>query len=312
MTILLLIVPPAWGNLTKAPLLQIGPEFDVRLHGGETYLPDEIEYAVTFRPPHGLLKSLSNLKIVFSLGAGVDGILDDADYPTSVPLVRFVDRTLSREMSQYCVLHVLMHYRMQRCFDHAQAERQWRQTMLPKRTEDTGVGILGLGEIGTATAERLRDLGFRVSGWSRTRRRVAGVESFAGNAELPAFLARSDFLICLLPLTPETGGILDTQLFAQLPKGAFIINAARGGHVVEADLVAALDSGHLGGATLDVFAVEPLPEDSPLWPHPKITVTPHIAAISEAPVAARYIVERIRRFERGEPLENVVDPRRGY
>jgi glyoxylate/hydroxypyruvate reductase A len=312
MSTLLLVVPLHWAGLWTAPLNEIAPGLIVRVHGRDEYDNDDVDYVLTFRPPHGLLKSLPNLKATFSLGAGVDGILADPEYPRQVPLVRFVDRTLSREMAQYCVMHVLMHYRMQRSFDHAQAERKWRQALLPKRAEDTRVGILGLGEIGTLTAERLRDLHFGVAGWSRTRRNVTGVESFAGDAGLRAFLARTDILICLLPLTPETRGILNADLFAQLPQDAFVINVARGGHLVEGDLISAMDSGHLSGATLDVFNIEPLPENSPLWSHPKVTVTPHIAAISEPRVAAQYVADGIARFERGESLENVVDPARGY
>ena len=219
---------------------------------------------------------------------------------------------LSREMAQYCVLHVLMHYRMQRFFDRAQAERKWRQALLPKRAADTRIGILGLGEIGALAGQRLREWEFDVAGWSRTRKQVTGVESFAGEEELATFLGRTDILICLLPLTPDTRGILNAKLFAQLPKDAFVINVARGGHLVENDLIAALDSGHLSGATLDVFNMEPLPEESPLWSHPRITVTPHIAAISEPRIAAQYVADRIARFERGEPLDNIVDPVRGY
>jgi glyoxylate/hydroxypyruvate reductase A len=312
MSTLLLVVPPHWLKVWTGPLAEIAPQLNVRAHGLDDFDNRDIDYVLTFRPPHGYLKTLPNLRVVFSLGAGVDGILADPDYPKHVPLVRFVDHTLSREMAQYCVLHVLMHYRMQRFFDHAQAERKWRQALLPKRAEDTRVGILGLGEIGTLTAERLRDLHFTVAGWSVTRRNVPGIESFAGDNELPAFLARTDILICLLPLTPETRGILNAPLFAQLPQGAFVINVARGGHLVEADLVAAIDSGHLSGATLDVFNIEPLPEDTPLWSHPKITITPHIAAISEPRVAAQYVADGIARFERGEPLSNIVDPARGY
>jgi glyoxylate/hydroxypyruvate reductase A len=312
MSTLLLVVPSHWARVWAAPLAEIAPQLNVRVHGRDGFDSSDIDYVLTFRPPHGILKSLPNLKVTLSLGAGVDGILDDPEYPAHVPLVRFVDRTLSREMAQYCVMHVLIHYRMQRLFDQAQAERKWRQALLPKRAEDTRVGILGLGEIGTLTAERLRDLHFSVAGWSRTRRAVPGLESYAGNGELHAFLTRTDILICLLPLTPETRGILNADLFAQLPPGAFIINVARGGHLVEADLIAAVDSGHLSGATLDVFHAEPLPEESPLWSHPKITVTPHIAAISEPRVAAQYVADGIARFERGEPLDNIIDPARGY
>lgn len=312
MSTLLLVVPSHWAEVWIPPLAELAPELNVRVYGRDEHDSRDIDYVLTFRPPHGVLKSLPNLKAVFSLGAGVDGILSDPEYPRRVPLIRFVDHTLSREMAQYCVLHVLMHYRMQRFFDHAQAEHKWRQALLPRRAQDTRVGILGLGEIGTLTAERLRDLHFAVAGWSRNRRSVSGVESFAGQKELSAFLARTDILICLLPLTPDTRDILNADLFAQLPPGAFVINVARGGHLVEADLIQAIDSGHLSGATLDVFNTEPLPEDNPLWTHPKITVTPHIAAISEPRVAAQYVADGIARFERGQPLGNIVDPARGY
>jgi glyoxylate/hydroxypyruvate reductase A len=312
MSTLLLAVPLGWADLWTRPLAEIAPELRVLVHGQDEFAADDIDYVLTFRPPPGLIRTLPNLKAVFSLGAGVDGILADPDYPASVPLVRFVDPTLSREMAQYCVLHVLMHYRMQRFFDRAQAERKWRQALLPRRAADTRIGILGLGEIGALAGQRLREWEFDVAGWSRTRKHVTGVENFAGEEELATFLGRTDILICLLPLTPDTRGILSAKLFAQLPKDAFVINVARGGHLVENDLIAALDSGHLSGATLDVFNMEPLPEESPLWSHPRITVTPHIAAISEPRVAAQYVADRIARFERGEPLDNIVDPARGY
>jgi glyoxylate/hydroxypyruvate reductase A len=312
MTTLLLVVPLGWAGLWTAPLAEIAPDMAVRIHGRDAFAAEDIDYVLTFRPPPGYLKTLPNLKAVFSLGAGVDGILADPEYPKHVPLIRFVDASLSHEMAQYCVLHVLMHYRMQRTFDRAQADRKWRQALLPKRAADTRIGILGLGEIGTLAGQRLREWDFDVAGWSRTRKHVAGMQSFAGEEELPAFLARSDILICLLPLTPDTRGILNAKLFAQLPKDAFVINVARGGHLVEDDLIAAIDSGHLSGATLDVFNTEPLPETSPLWAHPKITVTPHIAAISEPRIAAQYVTDGIARFERGEKLDNIVDLARGY
>lgn len=309
---LLIVVPAAWAGLWTVPLAEIAPDLVVRVHGRDEFAPEAVDYVLSFRPPPGFLKTLPNLKAVFSLGAGVDGFLADRDYPRQVPLVRFVDHTLSRELAQYCVLHTLIHHRQQRMFDRAQAEHKWRQTLPPRRTEDTRVGILGLGEIGTLVAERLRDLDFQVAGWSRTPKTVPGVESFAGEERLAAFLARTDILICLLPLTPQTRGILNAKLFAQLPAGAFLINVARGGHLTESDLIPAIDSGRLSGATLDVFETEPLPETSPFWAHPKITVTPHIAAISDPRVAAQYVVDGIARFERGEALENVVDLDRGY
>jgi glyoxylate/hydroxypyruvate reductase A len=309
---LLIVVPTGWAGLWTVPLAEIAPDLTVRVHGRDEFEPGAVDYVLSFRPPAGFLKTLPNLKAVFSLGAGVDGFLADSDYPRRVPLVRFVDHTLSRELAQYCVLHTLIHHRQQRLFDRAQAEHKWRQTLPPRRTEDTRVGVLGLGEIGTLVAERLRDLDFPVAGWSRSPKQVRGVESFAGEDKLAAFLARTDILICLLPLTPQTRGILNAKLFAQLPAGAFLINVARGGHLTEGDLIPAIESGCLSGATLDVFETEPLPEASPFWSHPKITVTPHIAAISDPRVAAQYVVDGIACVERGERLENVVDLDRGY
>ncbi len=307
---ILLLVPPGWGGLWQQPLSVGGAK--VYAHGVDAYDPAEIVYAVSFRPPPGLLASLPNLKAVFSLGAGVDGFLIDPGFPKHIPLIRFVDPTLSGEMAQFAVLHVLMQHRTVSFFAAAQGEGKWRQRMLPRATADTRVGILGLGEIGTECAERLRDLGFAVSGWSRTRKTVAGVTSHAGAGELDAFLGSCDFLICVLPLTADTRHILNAKTFAKLPKGAYVINIARGGHVNEPDLIAALDSGHLSGATLDVFETEPLPESSPIWKHPKIIATPHIAAITSPLAATRSILAGIAALERGEAPTNVVDMGRGY
>src|SRR4051794_9581231 len=249
---LLLAMPVNWAPLWVGPLAEITPELKVSVQGRDAFAVEDIDYVLTFRPPHGFLKTLPNLKAVFSLGAGVDGILSDPDYPKHIPLIRFVDHTLSREMAQYCVLHVLMHYRMQRVFDRAQAEHKWRQALLPKRAAETRIGILGLGEIGTLAGQRLREWDFDVAGWSRTRKHAPSIKSYAGESELSAFLGRGDILICLLPLTPDTRGVLNAKLFAQLPQDAYVINVARGGHLVEQDLIDAIDSGHLSGATLDV------------------------------------------------------------
>jgi glyoxylate/hydroxypyruvate reductase A len=307
---LLMIVPPAWSHFWQQPLS--AGNLNALVEGKDSYKPEDIDYALGFRPTPGFLATLPKLKAVFSLGAGIDGFLSDPNYPKSVPLIRFVDDTLSREMAQYVVLHVLMQHRMEATFAAAQRQSKWAQQMLPRRTEDTRVGILGLGEIGTMCAERLRDLGFATSGWSRTRKSVDGVKSYAGAGELDAFLAQCDFMICVLPLTPETRGILNAAMFAKLPKGAYVINVARGGHLIEADLIAALDSGHLLGATLDVFQTEPLPESSPIWKHPKIVATPHVAAITAPAVAAQYVINGIATMERGERPANIVDLTRGY
>lgn len=317
MTTLLLILPVRWAPIWQAPLREAAPahglsNLNLIVHGKDAYAPGDIDYALGFRPDAGLLGSLPKLKAIFSLGAGVDGFLSDPAFPKHVPLVRFVNPALSLEMAQYCVLHTLIHHRRFRTTLAAQAEHKWTQAMPEKGTAKTGVGILGFGEIGIMAGERLRDLGFAVAGWSRTKKDVPGIESFAGEAALGPFLARSDILICLLPLTPETRGVLNRRLFAQLPKGAYLINAARGAHQVEADVIAALNEGQLSGASLDVFETEPLPKDNPLWAHPKIIVTPHNAGLSDPIAAAQSVAAGIAAAERGQPLQNVVDMARGY
>jgi glyoxylate/hydroxypyruvate reductase A len=307
---ILLIVPPGWGKYWHEPLAAANVKMFI--HGQDAYAPGDIDYALGFRPKPGLLKTLPKLKAIFSLGAGIDGFLIDPEFPRHIPLVRFVDETLSREMAQYVVMHVLIQHRAERTFAAAQREGKWRQAMLGRPTEQTRIGILGIGEIGTVVAERLRDLGFPVSGWSRTKKSVPAVKGFTGAGELDAFLAQSDILVCVLPLTPQTRHILNAQLFAKLPRGAYVINVARGGHVNEPELIAALDSGHLSGATLDVFETEPLPETSPIWKHPKIIATPHVAAITSPIAAARYVIDGIAAMERGEKPANIVDMERGY
>jgi glyoxylate/hydroxypyruvate reductase len=312
MTTLLLAVPQGYAGIWAVPIAKLAPDIRCFIHGKDYYAPEDIDYVLSFRPEPGFLKTLPNLKVVFSLGAGVDGFLGDPEYPKNVPLVRFVDHGLSREMAQYIVMHTLIFHRQQRYFDKAQAERKWRQTFPPRPTQDTRVGIMGLGEIGTLAAGHLRDFDFKVAGWSRSRKTVEGVESFAGADEMFPFLARTDILVCVLPLTPDTRNILNRESFAGLPQGAFVINAARGGHLVEDDLVAAIDSGHLAGAALDVFQKEPLPESSPLWSHPKITVTPHIAGMSDPWAASRWVIDSMARHARGELLANIVDLKLGY
>jgi glyoxylate/hydroxypyruvate reductase A len=305
---LLMVVSAKWKGLTEAKL----DNADVVLDGRDPWRPDDIDYVMSFTPPPGLIASLPKLKAAFCLGAGVDGFLSDPAYPKQVPLVRFVDPTLSREMAQYVLLQVLIHHRRQRTFDAAQKTGQWRQETLPRRTEDTRIGLLGMGAIGAFTAARLIDLGFPVAGWSRTPKAVPGLKSFAGAGELPAFLGQSDILVCLLSLTRETRGILNAKTFAALPKGALVINVARGAHLDEADLVAALDCGQLSGAVLDVFQEEPLPAESPLWRHANVTITPHIAAVSQPAVVLHYIHDGIAAFERGQRPDNIVDVALAY
>jgi glyoxylate/hydroxypyruvate reductase len=304
------MLPPGWDALGRSSF--DSPSFEPVLAGREDFKLEDITYFSGFRPPPGFLKTLPNLKAIFSLGAGVDGFLRDPDLPRHLPLVRFVDPTLMHEMAQYVAMHVLIAHRGQRFFDAAQRESQWRQRMLARPSRDTRIGILGLGDIGGTIARNLLPFDFQVSGWSRTRKDLAGVKSFAGEGELPQFLAQCDYCICVLPLTEDTKGIMNAKLFAQLPKDAWVINVARGAHLIEEDLIAALDSGHLAGAVLDVFQIEPLPKDSPIWLHPKITATPHIAGITDAKAAFTYVADCVARCESGRKLENVVDLAKGY
>ncbi|UEM02937.1 glyoxylate/hydroxypyruvate reductase A [Skermanella rosea] len=292
------------------------PELNRQIPGREIRVwPDagdlsEIDYALAWRPPAGVLGRLPNLKVIFSLGAGVDGVLSDPELPDK-PLVRMVEPGLTEGMTEYVVLQVLHWHRQTEAYRAQQERREWRQ-LGQKLARERRVGVLGLGVLGADAARVLKELRFDVAGWSRSPKDLPGVTCFHGAAGLPAFLARTEILVCLLPLTPETAGILNWETLAALPRGACIINVARGGHVDESDLLAELDSGHIAGASLDVFAEEPLAPDHPFWSHPRVIVTPHVAAVTHARTAAGHIAEQIRRFEAGLPLQDVIDRARGY
>ncbi len=273
--------------------------------------PAAIDYALVWRPEPGLLAGLPNLKLVLSLGAGVDHILCDPQLPRAVPIVRLVDPYLTDAMSEYVALQVLRMHRQDFDYRTQQQAGIWRE--LPqKNAGQRAVGILGFGEIGQDAGRKLKALGFQVSGWGRHEKTVAGFATFAGRAGLVRLLAQSEILVCLLPLTSETQDILNASTFAALPKGAGLVNAGRGAHLVEEDLIPALDSGQLSGAALDVFREEPLPPSHPFWRHPRILVTPHIAGTTNPETAAPIVLDTIRRFEAGRPLLNWVDPARGY
>lgn len=286
------------------------PDLDFRVWDEPGNLED-IEFALVWKPSRGFLRGLPNLKVIFSLGAGVDHLLSDPELPEGVPVVRMIEPELTRGMTEYVVLHVLRHHRQQREMEANQRAGEWVQVITPT-SPSRKVGIMGLGELGAAAAKALAALEFDVAGWSRGAKDIPGVKSFHGEDGFGPFLARSEILVCLLPLTPDTRNILNAGLFAQLPKGASLINAARGGHQVEEDILAALDSGQLSEATLDVFQTEPLPADHPFWTHPKVTMTPHNASVTDPDSGVRQVVENIRRFRRGEPLPNIVDPKTGY
>ena len=294
----------------KPQLNRLMPELEVRIWP-EVGDPADIDYALVWRPEPGLLASLPNLKLILSLGAGVDHILCDPHLPRDVPIVRLVDPYMTDAMSEYVILQVLRLHRQDFDYRGQQEAGIWRE-LDQKNAVERPVGILGFGELGQDAARKLMGLGFDVALWGRRQRTGAGLRSYAGKAGLPALVGRSEILICLLPLTPETEGILNASTLAMLPKGAALINAARGGHLVEEDLLAALASGRLSTAVLDVFREEPLPAGHPFWRHPRIVLTPHIAATTHPRTAAPVILDTIRRFEQGLPLFNRVDPTQGY
>ena len=282
---------------------------------GEPFDRRAVNYVATWGPKPGSLAGLPNLEVIFSLGAGVDHLMAYPDLP-DVPIVRVAQDDLTERMSEYVVLHCLMHLRDQRRYDAQQRQRVWRDDRHPPKASEVRVGIMGFGVLGQDAARKLRAIGFDVAGWSRSAKPAEGFRVFAGD-ELDAFLARTDILVSLLPLTTQTRGILNRELIEKLARngalgGPVLINAGRGGLQVEADILACLDTGTLMAATLDVFETEPLPDHSALWTHPGVTITPHNAAVSEPEATARYIVDQIRRFERGDPLQNVVDRARGY
>ncbi|BEN87492.1 MULTISPECIES: glyoxylate/hydroxypyruvate reductase GhrA [Serratia] len=274
------------------------------------------DYALVWRPPHEMLANRCDLKAVFALGAGVDAILDQerkhpGTLPAGVPLLRLEDTGMAQQMQEYALSYVLRYFRR---FDEYQAlqQRQEWQPLDPHSLDDFTIGILGAGVLGQSVARKLTEFGFSVRCWSRSAKQIDGVQSFAGEAQRAAFLDGVKLVINLLPNTPETVGILNRELFAQLSTGAYLINIARGAHLVEADLLTALDQGQLAAATLDVFAREPLPQDHPFWRHPRVTITPHIAAITLPQQAMDQIVANIRALEAGHAPAGVVDRQRGY
>ena len=272
---------------------------------------EQIRYALAWRQRPGSLAGLPNLKAIFVLGAGVDSVLTDDSLPPDVPVVRLVDAGLPGPMAEYALYAVLHFQRRMADYFGQQRAATWqpRDELLARQWP---IGVLGLGVIGGFVAQRIAAQGYPVAGWSRSAKSVSGVQVFAGAAGFASFLARTQVLVNVLPLTPETRGILNARAFAAVPRGSYIVNIGRGGHVVDADLIAALDSGQLAGAMLDVFEQEPLPATHPFWRHPKIVVTPHVAAPTLASESESQVIENIRRMERGEAPLGLVDRTKGY
>lgn len=280
-------------------------------------LPDAgaVRYVMAWHPPEEALAALPNLAAVFSLGAGVEHVLSRKTLP-GVPVTRIVSDDLTGRMTEWVTLQVLVHHRQQRQYDRLQRERRWHELRQPAASE-VRVGIMGMGILGASAAKVLVELGFQVAGWSRRPKAIPGVESFHGDAGLDPFLARTDILVVLLPLTPETQGLLAMPLFRKLARdgalgGPVLINAGRGGLQVEADIVRAIEEGVLIGASLDVFETEPLDSTSSLWAMENVVVTPHCAGWSDPMELTRQIMEQIAAFEAGRSLRNVVDPVTSY
>ncbi|WP_119301714.1 2-hydroxyacid dehydrogenase [Dongia deserti] len=289
---------------------EVAPEIDFQPYEPGQDVSD-VPYCLAWKAPPGIWPAMKNLKIIFGIGAGVDRLLADSSLPRDVPLVRMVEPELTRGMVEYVLWQCLFHHRKVWELEAAQSCSTWRPHSYPAPWDRT-IGIMGLGELGSAAAERLVEFGFTVRGWSRTPKSLPKVESFFGADQLPAFLSKTEILVCLLPLTADTRGILNAALFAQLPRRASIINAARGGHLVEADLSAAMASGQINAATLDVFETEPLPPEHPFWSTERLYITPHNASITDPRSAAWRIAKQIAKFEAGEGLDHVVDCARGY
>lgn len=271
----------------------------------------DIKFALCWKHPEGVLQDYPNLQCVSSMGAGVDHLLNDAFLPKHLPVVRIVDPLLAQYMFEYLCTAVMYYFREFDVYQAQQAQSQWYQHS-PKSMNQTTIGIMGLGKIGGYSAEKLSKMGFNVIGWSRSPKSIANVKAYVGDNQLGQFLAHTNILICLLPLTDRTSGILNLKLFHQLPQGSYLINVARGEHLVEEDLITALNQGQLRGACLDVFQQEPLPIDHPFWMHKQIIVTPHCSSITDPRSVAPQIVQNYRRMQRGEPLLNQVSVLQGY
>ena len=270
------------------------------------------DYVVGWKPPAELFVQQPRLKAVINYGAGVDAILAMRAVPAHMPIIRLEDAGMAQQMAEYAMYGVIHHHRNMRVYAAQQLGKQWQQHEDRGNVRRPTVGVMGLGEMGGTVATKLAAFGYSVRGWSRLKHETDNVLTFAGRDALPTFLSGCDVLVSMLPLTESTRGIINATTLAQLPRGAFLVNAGRGGHLVDADVLAALQSGQLGGALLDVFDEEPLPKDHPYWSHPNVMVTPHIAATTPIKDACTQIVAKISALERGEIVSGVVGPKLGY
>lgn len=299
---------PEW----QAEFRAAAPHLDVRWWRDPAVDLAQVPYVFLWNPTPGWLAGLPNLRLILSSGAGVDHITSDPDWPRHVPIVRMGGPETQQRMGEYVCLAALALLRDLPAAIAGQAARRWADMSGGRCAPEVRVGVMGLGNLGAHAAGMLRGLGFPVSGWSRTPKHLPGVDCYAGPEGRDAFLAGADILVCLLPDTPETRGAIRAETLALLPPGAAVVNAGRGPHVVLPDLLAALDSGRLSGAVLDVFETEPLPGDAAVWAHPRVIVTPHVASLASRRARARYVAEAIAGFERGKTPWNLYTSDRGY
>ena len=311
MSVLVLTQPQPPGPFLEA-FARLAPQETVHadLESAQAAAQD-VEAVLLWRLTPGVLAPFRRLRMLCASAAGVDKILACADLPPGLPVTRTVDAQQNLQIAQYVTLMVLRHVRRLALFEEQAAARTWRRHPVPAPA-DVCVGLLGLGHSGLAVAQALQAQGFTVLGHSRSPRACPGVQTFSGPEGLEPMLARSHVLVCLLPLTPDTQGLLDARLFARLPRGAFVVNVSRGALLVELDLVAAIRSGHLAGAALDVQSREPLPPEDPLWDEPRVLVTPHIASLPTPDTVVRQVLENLQRARSGQPLLRQVDLARGY
>jgi glyoxylate/hydroxypyruvate reductase len=274
-------------------------------------VPDVVDFAAVWKPPPELFQRVAIRRAIANLGAGVDALLAVPTLPHDVPILRLEDAGMAEQMAEYVALAVLGAFREQREYASQQRMRRWKQRPRPDKSAFV-VGLLGLGVLGQAVAKPLHALGFPLVGWSRRHRAVEGIQTHAGDDALDRTLAASRVLVCMLPLTGATRGLLDRARLARLPRGAHLVNVARGPLVVEADLVALLDEGHLASATLDVFDQEPLPLSHRFWHHPSVTLTPHVSAATLIEVSAAQVADKFSAMARGDAVTGIVDRRRGY
>lgn len=272
---------------------------------------NEIDVALVANPPQSVLATLPNLKLIQSLWAGVDALMRDATLPKQIPLARLVDPELTRAMIESVLTHVLTLHRQLPVYQQQQQEKVWRQLEQPGAYQRI-IAVLGLGQLGSVCAKHLKQIGFNVVGWSSREKVLENAQTFHGETGFQTVLAQADIVVNLLPLTPTTQGILNAKTFGMMKRGSSLVNVARGAHIVDEDLLKALDSGQLNYAILDVFTQEPLPKEHLFWSHPKITVLPHVAAITNPVTASKVVAQNVLRLRARQPLENLVDVARGY